>query len=108
MNDGITIEQRVANIEQTIGDIAFVLYKLRQALAAIPQPQPNCPPYCPHSYSGSNPETLPIEERVEDIRKCIGDIGVVLGSLTQALEAMAVAPPDCPPYCGHDGRQWGQ
>ena len=107
MNNGTTIEQRVANIEQTIGDIAYVLFELRQALLSIPQPQPNCPPYCPHSYSDPNPETLPIEERVEDIRKCIGDIGVVLGSLHQALGAVAVAPPDCPPYCGLDGRHWG-
>lgn len=107
MNNGLTIEQRVANIEQTIGDIAYVLFKLKESLAAIPQPQPNCPPYCPHSHIDPNPDPLPIEERVKDIRKCIGDIGVVLGSLHQALGDMAGAPPNCPPYCGHDGRRWG-
>ena len=92
------LASRVDDIEQTIGDIAQVLDSLKLALGTIPTP-PNCPPYCPHEVTQEYPDNLSLEDRVKDIRKCIGDVGIVFGALNESLASMA--PPNCPPYCGH-------
>jgi hypothetical protein len=93
-----SLASRVDDIEQTIGDIYEVLASVKQALGRIPTP-PNCPPYCAHEIPEEYVDNLPLEDRVIDIRKCIGDVGIVFGSLVEALDRMA--PPNCPPYCGH-------
>lgn len=90
---------RVADIEKTIGDISEVLGSLKSALGRIPQP-PNCPPYCGHEVIEEYQDKLSLEERVADMRKCIGDAGIVFGSLIEALSKMP--PPNCPPYCSHE------
>src|ERR1700682_4720323 len=87
---------RIANIEQTIGDIAKVLKDLKASVNRIPSP--DCPPYCAHAMVTEYPDNLSLEARVVDIRKYIGDAGDVFGSLKLALNAMP--EPDCPPYCG--------
>lgn len=92
---------RVDDIEKTIGDIAQVLNSLKQALDRIPAP-PNCPPYCSHEVTEEFADFLPLADRVADIRKCIGDVGIVFGSLIESLNAMA--PPNCPPYCAHSSQ----
>ena len=92
------LSSRVDEIEQTIGDIAQVLDSLKQALGRIPAP-PNCPPYCAHEIQQEWEDDLPLADRVKDIRKCIGDVGIVFAELIDALEGMA--PPNCPPYCAH-------
>jgi hypothetical protein len=99
MMEDENIAARVDDIEKTIGDIAQVLYSLQQALQTIPQP-PNCPPYCGHGVDDVDEDDLSLEDRVKDIKKCIGDVGIVFGALIEALNNMA--PPNCPPYCGHD------
>jgi hypothetical protein len=93
------IAARVDDIEKTIGDIAQVLYSLKDALSLIPEP-PNCPPYCGHGVDDNTEDPLSLEDRVKDIKKCIGDVDIVFGSLIQALDNMA--PPNCPPYCAHE------
>jgi hypothetical protein len=107
MNNGTTLEElsaRVDDIELTIGDIAQVLASLKEALGQIPPP-PNCPPYCAHNVPEEYEDTLSLADRVKDIKKCIGDVGIVFGSLIQSLDAMA--PPDCPPYCVHEPEEQG-
>ena len=99
MADLENISARVDDIEKTIGDIAQVLYSMKEALSVFPQP-PNCPPYCGHGVDNGEEDNLSLEDRVKDIRKCIGDVGWLFGTLTQALNSMA--PPNCPPYCGHN------
>lgn len=101
-NNGTTLEElssRVDDIEQTIGDIAQVLSSLKQALGSIPQP-PDCPPYCAHAVNEEFVDNLSLEDRVKDIKKCIGDVGIVFKSLIDSLNSMV--PPDCPPYCVHE------
>jgi len=101
-NNGTTLEElstRVDDIEHTIGDIAQVLSSLKQALGTIPQP-PDCPPYCAHGVTEEFEDPLSLADRVKDIKKCIGDVGIVFKSLTDSLAEMV--PPDCPPYCVHD------
>lgn len=93
---------RVDDIEKTIGDIAQVLASLKEALGRIPQP-PNCPPYCGHEVNSEYQDELSLADRVADIRKCIGDTGIVFGSLIEALDL--IAPPNCPPYCGHTSEE---
>lgn len=95
---------RVDDIEKTIGDMAQVFASLKAGLARIPAP-PNCPPYCGHEVGEKYVDKLPLEARVEDIKKCIGDVGIVFGSLIEALAQMA--PPNCPPYCGHEAGRDG-
>ena len=90
------LADRVADIEETIGDIAKVLKSLKESVNRIPEP--DCPPYCAHAVETEYPDNLTIEARVVDIRKCIGDAGDVFGTLKLALNAMH--EPDCPPYCG--------
>jgi hypothetical protein len=92
------IASRVDDIEKTVGDIAQVLASLKEALSRIPSP-PNCPPYCGHEITKEYKDPLSLEERVADMRKCIGDTGIVFGCLIEALAQMP--PPNCPPYCGH-------
>ena len=96
------IAARVDDIEKTIGDIAGVLYALQDALALIPPP-PNCPPYCGHGVDNNTEDPLSLEDRVKDIKKCIGDVDIVFGALIQALNNME--PPNCPPYCGHESQR---
>ena len=91
------LSSRIDDIEQTIGDIAEVFASLKAALARIPPP--NCPPYCGHEVVDEYEDELSLADRVADIRKYIGDTGIVFGSLIQALQRLA--PPNCPPYCGH-------
>jgi hypothetical protein len=90
------LADRIANIEQTIGDIAKVLKDLKASVNRIPSP--DCPPYCAHAVEIEYPDTISLEARVVDIRKCIGDVADVFGTLRLALNAMP--EPDCPPYCG--------
>jgi uncharacterized protein YheU (UPF0270 family) len=100
-NNGTTLEElssRVDDIELTIGDIAQVLNSLKLALARIPAP-PNCPPYCAHEVTDESEDPLSLADRVKDIKKCIGDVGIVFESLIDSLNIMV--PPDCPPYCAH-------
>jgi hypothetical protein len=97
-----SVASRVDDIEKTIGDIAQVLSSLKQALTKIPVP-PDCPPYCAHEVSQEYEDELSLEDRVADIRKCIGDTGIVFGALIDALGTMV--PPDCPPYCAHTSGQ---
>jgi hypothetical protein len=97
-----TLSLRVEDIEKTIGDIAQVLDSLKQALASVPQP-PNCPPYCGHGVTQEYEDELSLADRVDDIRKCIGDVGIVFGSLIESLNIMAM--PNCPPYCGHEAEE---
>jgi hypothetical protein len=96
------VASRVDDIEKTIGDIAQVLNALKQALTRIPQP-PDCPPYCGHEVTQEYVDDLSLADRVADIRKCIGDTGIVFGALIDALGTMV--PPDCPPYCGHTSEE---
>jgi hypothetical protein len=98
-NPAENMASRLDEIEKTIGDIAQVLYSLKQALMIIPEP-PNCPPYCGHHIVDEYVDPLSTEDRVKDIRKCIGDTGVVFRGLIDALEGMS--PISCPPYCGHN------
>lgn len=97
-NTAENMASRVDEIEKTIGDIAQVLGSLKEALMTIPEP-PNCPPYCGHHITVEYEDPLSTEDRVKDIKKCIGDTGVVFLALIDALERMA--PISCPPYCGH-------
>ena len=91
------LADRVADIEETIGDIAKVLKSLKESVNRIPEP--DCPPYCLHSDKSSYPDGTKIEVRVADLCRYIGDYGDVFGAMRDGLNAMP--EPDCPPYCAH-------
>jgi hypothetical protein len=98
------LSARVADIERCIGDYAQVFKALQEILD--PLPQPDCPPYCMHKLDPKYEEefaaykdSVPLEERVRDICRFIGDHGIVFKVLRDALKSMAT--PDCPPYCAH-------
>jgi hypothetical protein len=95
---------RVDEIEKTIGDLAQVFDALKNSLAKIPIP-PTCPPYCAHELDRADKDELPLPERVADIKKYIGDFGLVFDELNQALDKLR--PPTCPPYCAHESEGGG-
>ena len=98
------LTERIEDIERTIGDMAAVFDALKMALHIIPLP-PTCPPYCGHADDDGGDDEVPLEERVKDIRKYVGDYGQVLDSLKEALDNMA--QPTCPPYCAHEVSEEG-
>ena len=91
------INDRLDDIEKCIGDFAGVFETLKEAVGRIPPP--TCPPYCSHSVKKFYPDDLSIEDRVADIKKCVGDYNDFFEALSTALQSMS--PPTCPPYCAH-------
>ncbi|MGH9928885.1 MAG: hypothetical protein ACREA9_06605 [Pyrinomonadaceae bacterium] len=97
------LSDRVSDIEKCIGDFAEIFGSLKVALAA--RPGPLCPPYCAHGVISEEEDDLPLELRVADIKRCIGDFAAVFEDLKQSLSRRP--GPLCPPYCSHpvDGYQ---
>ena len=100
------LSARVADIEKCIGDFARVFATLQDILDPVPIP-PDCPPYCMHKMDPKYEEEfkayvdkVPLDERVRDIGRFIGDYGSVFHVLRNALHIMP--KPDCPPYCAHE------
>jgi hypothetical protein len=89
------LSDRVADNEQTIGDVATTIDDLRQVLER--SRRPTCPPYCAPEVGYENSGDL--TTRVADIERTIGDIAKTLDDLSQALERFR--RPTCPPYCAH-------
>lgn len=96
------MRERIQDIERTIGDMVAVLDAVKMALGPIPLP-PTCPPYCDHSEGDTEDDEVPLEERVRDISKYIGDYGKVFDAMKEALDAMP--QPTCPPYCAHESAE---
>lgn len=91
------LEARVCDIEKRIGDIWEIFSALKIALGPIPLP-PTCPPYCGHNVENEEEDPLLLPDRVNDIKKYVGDFKGVFDTLKEQLERIPL--PTCPPYCG--------
>lgn len=91
------LNERVTDIEHCIGDFQAIFESLKAALDG--RTGPLCPPYCAHTIEEDSEDPLPLDARVVDLRKCIGDIESVFEAL--ALSLGRGTGPLCPPYCAH-------
>lgn len=90
------LEDRVEDIEKTIGDTDQVLEALKDCLAQF---IPTCPPYCAHGVEPEYEDERSLEVQVAEMARVIGDLAAVFACLTEILANRPI--PTCPPYCAH-------
>jgi hypothetical protein len=93
------LEERVADIEKTIGDLDQVFAALKDCLEQSPF-QPTCPPYCAHTEESEFVDERTMAAQVADLARYVGDLAAFHESLRSVLAARP--QPTCPPYCAHE------